>query len=65
VGVPEFPNSVPEFRRVWNVLACGRNLNRNMPGIIEDDRFPLESHNQGYAGKMPKPMGYLYWGRAR
>jgi hypothetical protein len=50
---------------VWNVLACGCNLNRNMPGIIEDDRLSLESLNQEYAKGMPKPMGYLYWGSAR
>jgi ubiquinone/menaquinone biosynthesis C-methylase UbiE len=30
---------------VWNVLACGCNLNRNMPGIIEDAGFSIESLN--------------------
>ena len=55
----------PKVRRVWNVLACGCNLNRNMPGIIEDDRLSLESLNQEYAKGMLKPMGYLYWGSAR
>ena len=50
---------------IWNVLACGCNLNRNMPGIIEDAGFSIESLNQEYAAGMPKPAGYLYWGSAR
>ena len=50
---------------MWKVLACGCNLNRNMPGIIEDAGFSIESLNQEYASSTPKPMGYLYWGTAR
>ncbi len=49
----------------WKVLACGCNLNRNMPGLIEEAGFSIDNLSQEYARGLPRPAGYLYWGTAR
>lgn len=50
---------------VWNVLACGCNLNRNMPVLIEEAGFEIHSLGQEYARGLPRLAGYLSFGRAR
>ena len=49
---------------VWNVLACGCNLNRNIPSLVEDAGFSIKALAQEYARVLPRPVGYLYWGTA-
>ena len=48
----------------WKVLACGCNLNRNVAGMIERAGFRVQDLSQAYSSGLPKPVGYLSWGRA-
>ena len=50
---------------VWNALACGCNLNRNMPLLIEEAGFEIHWLGQEYARGLPRLAGYLSFGRAR
>ncbi|MSQ68872.1 MAG: class I SAM-dependent methyltransferase [Gammaproteobacteria bacterium] len=49
---------------VWNRLACGCNLNRNMPLLIEEAGFEIQTLGQEYARGLPRLAAYLSFGRA-
>ena len=49
---------------MWNVLACGCNLNRNVATMVERAGFRLGRLEQEYTNRLPKPVGYLSWGSA-
>ena len=49
---------------LWNRVAGGCHLNRNIDDLITDAGFLLTQIDRGYGGG-PKPMAYLYRGLAR
>ena len=49
---------------VWGKLAGGCNLNRDIPALIKDAGFSIESMEEMYLPSTPKIAGYNYWGTA-
>jgi hypothetical protein len=49
---------------VWRRIAGGCHLNRAIPSLIEKSGFVITEMETGYM-KGPKPMTFLYCGRAR
>ena len=49
---------------LWRRVAGGCNLDRRMDELIRSSGFRLNELHTGYA-KGPRPMTYVYWGRAR
>lgn len=45
-------------------IAGGCNLNRDIRGLVERSGFRIESLDAAYFPKMPRPMGFLYSGKA-
>ena len=50
---------------IWNKIAGGCNLNRNIPDIITSSGFKISSIEEMYLPNTPKFAGYNYWGVAR
>ena len=50
---------------IWNKIAGGCNLNRNIPDIITSSGFKISSIEEMYLPNTPKFAGYNYWGIAR
>jgi len=49
---------------IQNRVACGCNLNRDIPGLIEDGGLTIESLETFYARGAPKLLGFTYQGVA-
>jgi ubiquinone/menaquinone biosynthesis C-methylase UbiE len=50
---------------VWRVIGGGCNLNRNIPKLIGDNGFRIDSMDVMYLPGTPKFTGYNFWGTAR
>jgi len=50
---------------LWNMLAGGCNLNRNISQHIQEAGFSLCEHHNFYLPKTPRFAGYTYQGTAR
>jgi hypothetical protein len=50
---------------IWNKIAGGCNLNRNIPEIITSSGFKISNMEEMYLPNTPKFAGYNYWGVAR
>ena len=48
----------------WKKIAGGCHLNRNIPALITEAGFEIESMEQMYLPSTPKFAGYNYWGTA-
>lgn len=49
---------------IWGKIAGGCHLNRNIPSLIEEAGFNIDSMEQMYLPSTPKFAGYNYWGTA-
>lgn len=49
---------------IQQFVAGGCNLNRDIPGLVEGAGFRIETLDAAYHAAMPRPMGYLYRGKA-
>jgi ubiquinone/menaquinone biosynthesis C-methylase UbiE len=49
---------------IWKCIAGGCHLNRRINELLEDSGFRIERMDTGYM-KGPKPMTFMYQGRAR
>ena len=49
---------------IWGKLFGGCNINRDIPKIILDAGFKIETIEQMYLPSTPKIVGYNYWGIA-
>lgn len=49
---------------IQRMIAGGCNLNRNIRGLVEAAGFRIESLETAYHSAMPRPVGYLYCGKA-
>jgi len=50
---------------IWNKIAGGCNLNRNIPELITSSGFKISNMEEMYLPNTPKFAGYNYWGVAR
>ena len=50
---------------IWNKIAGGCNLNRNIPELITSSGFKISNMEEIYLPNTPKFAGYNYWGVAR
>jgi ubiquinone/menaquinone biosynthesis C-methylase UbiE len=49
---------------LWNKLAGGCNLNRDIPSLISQSGFAIKNLQTEYARKTPKIAGFIYRGEA-
>ena len=67
-GLAPDPDVVKWQNRInpmWGKIAGGCNLNRNIPAILEESGFKVETLDQQYLPGTPRFAGYNYWGGAR
>lgn len=67
-GLAPDPNIVKWQKRInpiWNKIAGGCNLNRNIPELITSSGFKISNMEEMYLPNTPKFAGYNYWGVAR
>jgi ubiquinone/menaquinone biosynthesis C-methylase UbiE len=57
--ISKWQNRIDPF---WGLIAGGCHLNRDIPKIIEDAGFEINTLNQMYLPSTPKFAGYNYWG---
>ena len=50
---------------IWNKIAGGCNLNRNIPELITSSGLKISNMEEMYLPNTPKFAGYNYWGVAR
>jgi ubiquinone/menaquinone biosynthesis C-methylase UbiE len=50
---------------VWKPLGGGCHLTRDIPDLIRQGGFEIETLESGYLEKSPKWAGFNYWGSAR
>jgi ubiquinone/menaquinone biosynthesis C-methylase UbiE len=50
---------------IWNKIAGGCNLNRNIPNLITSSGFKILNMEEMYLPSTPKFAGYNYWGVAK
>ena len=50
---------------IWGIIFGGCNINREIPKIIHDADFKIDSIEQMYLPGTPKFVGYNYWGVAK
>ena len=50
---------------IWGIIFGGCNINRDIPKIIQDAHFEIDSMEQMYLPNTPKFVGYNYWGSAK
>jgi ubiquinone/menaquinone biosynthesis C-methylase UbiE len=50
---------------IWGIIFGGCNINRDIPKIIHDADFKIDSIEQMYLPGTPKFVGYTYWGVAK
>jgi ubiquinone/menaquinone biosynthesis C-methylase UbiE len=49
---------------LWRKIAGGCNLNRDIPGILQEGGFKVGSLDECYLPGTPRFAGYNYWGTA-
>jgi SAM-dependent methyltransferase len=49
---------------IWNKLACGCNLNRDMAALLKDAGFSIDAIDKFYLPNAPKPIMFLCRGVA-
>ena len=49
---------------IWGIIFGGCNINRDIPKIIHDADFKIDSMEQMYLPGTPKFIGYNFWGVA-
>ena len=49
---------------VWSKIASGCNLNRDIPGLLQQGGFNIQTLEKQYIPDTPKIAGYNYWGGA-
>lgn len=49
----------------WRPLTGGCNLNRDIPGLLDEGGFAVDDLETMYLPGTPRPMGFNYWGTAR
>lgn len=49
---------------VWSKIAGGCNLNRDIPGLLQQGGFNIQTLEKQYIPGTPKIAGYNYWGGA-
>ena len=49
---------------IWKRLMCGCNINRDIPNILKESGFKINTLDQMYLPSTPKIVGYNYWGEA-
>ena len=67
-GLAPDKNIVKWQRRInpiWNKIAGGCNLNRNIPNLITSSGFKILNMEEMYLPSTPKFAGYNYWGVAK
>ena len=67
-GLAPDPNIAKWQKRInpiWNKIAGGCNLNRNIPELIASSGFKVSNMEEMYLPNTPKFAGYNYWGVAR
>ena len=50
---------------IWNKIAGGCNLNRDIPNLITSSGFKILNMEEMYLPSIPKFAGYNYWGVAK
>jgi ubiquinone/menaquinone biosynthesis C-methylase UbiE len=50
---------------IWNKIAGGCNLNRDIPNLIASSGFKILNMEEMYLPSTPKFAGYNYWGVAK
>ena len=50
---------------IWNKIAGGCNLNRDIPKLIRSSGFKISNMEEMYLPSTPKFAGYNYWGVAK
>ena len=50
---------------IWNKIAGGCNLNRDIPELIRSSGFKISNMEEMYLPSTPKFAGYNYWGVAK
>ncbi len=50
---------------IWNKIAGGCNLNRDIPNLIRSSGFKILNMEEMYLPSTPKFAGYNYWGVAK
>ena len=50
---------------IWNKIAGGCNLNRDIPKLIKSSGFKILNMEEMYLPSTPKFAGYNYWGVAK
>ena len=61
-GVHSWQNRV---NPLWRVLFGGCNLNRDIPAVLDEGGFRVDSLEQRYLPGTPRFAGYNFWGRAQ
>ena len=49
---------------IWKKIGGGCNVNRDIPALVQEGGFKIESMDTMYLPKTPKIMGFNYWGTA-
>lgn len=49
---------------IWRRLAGGCNLNRDVPGVLEEAGFRIDELDTLYLPKTPRIAAFQYWGQA-
>ena len=49
---------------IWGKLFGGCNINRDIPNILKENGFKINTLDQMYLPSTPKIVGYNYWGTA-
>ena len=49
---------------IWGKLFGGCNINRDIPNILKENGFKINTLDQMYLPSTPKIVGYNYWGEA-
>ena len=49
---------------LWGKLFGGCNINRDIPNILKNGGFKINSLDKMYLPSTPKIVGYNYWGEA-
>ena len=61
-GVQSWQNRI---NPLWRVLFGGCNLNRDIPAVLDEGGFRIDSLEQSYMPGTPRFAGYNFWGRAQ
>jgi len=62
---PEVRKWQDRINPYWKAIAGGCNLNRPIPGLLQEAGFRVESQESMYLPGTPRFAGFNYWGTAR